>query len=180
MDSIVFTLLIFGALILLLLVIVGTSYFIYRFIKKGNFDKRLRTLALIPFIIFGYFVYDAFYPSDSFYKQDFSEVTGLKFPENGNIKYKTATFPDHFGDYTSIMVVDIDTTSFNQLPGHLISRGFSEDSLQMDSDEFKDIEERLGRLDVERRFSFEEGGGVYYYVGFMADKHSLIIQRTSW
>ena len=128
----------------------------------------------------GYFIYDAFFPSDDFYEQDFTEVTGLTFPRNGIIKYKTATFPDHFGDYTSTFLVNIDRSFVSELPEQLANRGFTEDSLRMNSREFKDITSRLGELEINREFSFEEGGGVYYYVGFLNDQRSLIVQRTSW
>ena len=68
MDIVIFF---FIAIILLVGIPIGISHFLYRWIKKKGFDKRLRLLASIPILIVGYFIYDAIYPSAEFYKTDF-------------------------------------------------------------------------------------------------------------
>jgi len=180
MDSIVFILLVLLGFVLILGVPIGLSYLIYRFIKRRAYPKEVRTLALVPIIVLGYFIYIAIYPSDSFYERDFLEVTGLEFPENGHIKYKTTSFPDNFGDYTSISVSRVDSSFYKNLPQELIKQGFTQETLQTGSREFRQAEKRLGTLNIQKSFSFEEDGGVYYFVAFIDDGHSLIVQRSSW
>ena len=103
------------AIIIILGVPIGLSILIYLIIKKRKLNRKFQLLALIPILTISYIIYDAIYPSDSFYKEDFYEVTKIKFPENGDIIYKTATFPDQFGDYTSISISKIDKSDFRNI-----------------------------------------------------------------
>lgn len=122
-----------GALYLILLIIVlvgigitvAISYGIFRFISRKNFDKRLRLLALIPLLIVGYFVYSAFYPTEEFYREDFQEATGMVFPVNAEIEYKWASYPDQFGDYSSISIVKADKAFYTQLLHKLPQQGYT-------------------------------------------------------
>ena len=74
-------------LLLILIVIfligipIGISYLIYNWIKKKEFDRKYRILAITPIIIVSYFIYDAIYPNEDFYKTDFKEVTAMEFPK---------------------------------------------------------------------------------------------------
>ncbi|GAA4887741.1 hypothetical protein GCM10023311_09440 [Flaviramulus aquimarinus] len=102
------------------------SYLIYKWIKKKGFDKILRIFALTPILIVGYFVYGAIYPSSNFYKTDFNEVTNMEFPNSGIIKYKTASYPDHFGDYTSSFLAVFEQADIKKIESQLKISGFKE------------------------------------------------------
>ncbi|MFC5683817.1 hypothetical protein ACYE2N_01620 [Flavobacterium sp. MAHUQ-51] len=183
MDGLI--LIIVLAIIINVGVTVGLSFLILRFIKKRNYDKRLRLIALIPILINGYYIYTAFYPTDSFYKEDFKEVTGLYFPENGEIMYKTATYPDQFGDYGSTSIVKVDNEFYERLVGQLKTKGFSDNIAKKEDDiggpfDSAKIEMEIGKKEIEKEFSMTADGGIFYYVGFVSDKETLIIQRQSW
>jgi len=156
---------------------VGLSIGIYSFIKKKKFEKKYRLIALIPILIVGYFVYDAFYPSEEFYIEDFAEVTGLAFPDNGEFIYKTATYPDQFGDYTSISIIKLDKKFYDSLSQHLSSKGFievndreliSDNTLKKYSDGY--VIRTFNRELPEKNLS----------VGFISDNKTVIIERVSW
>ena len=136
-------------------------------------------------MINGYYIYTAFYPTDSFYKEDFKEVTGLYFPENGEIMFKTGTYPDQFGDYGSTSIVRVDNEFYERLEGQLKTKGFSDNIAKKEDDigapfDSAKIEMEIGKKEIEKEFSMTADGGIFYYVGFVSDKETLIIQRQSW
>jgi uncharacterized protein YutD len=137
-------------------------------------------LSLIPILIVGYIIYDAFYPDESFYKSDYKEVTGIDFPNNGTIKYKTASFPDQFGDYTSSFLVKLDYINIQKLESNLRKNGFLKKENIMHSDELEFIESKLENKAYSAEYCKEQEGGIYYSVGFLNDKKSAIITRASW
>ena len=159
---------------------IGISYLIYRWIKKKGYDKRLRLLAIIPILTVGYFIYDAVYPSAEFYKTDFKEVTNMEFPESGKIKYKTASFPDHFGDYTSSFLAEFEQTDLKRLENQLKNGGFEEKENKMSSNELDYIERRKGRKAYTKQYVRQRKNGKHYSVGFLDDNKSVIITRVSW
>lgn len=176
-----------GLIIIFLIIIIlgigipiGVSYLVYRWIKKKGYDKRLRLLALIPILTVGYFIYDAVYPSAEFYKTDFKEVTNMEFPENGKIKYKIASFPDHFGDYTSSFLAEFEQTDLKRLENQLKNQGFKEKENKMSSNELDYIERKKGRKAYTKQYIFEMENGKHYSVGFLDDNKSVIITRISW
>lgn len=127
-----------------------------------------------------YLIYSAFYPSEDFYRTDFSEVTGIELPENVEFKHKSATYPDHHGDYTSISIIKVGRGFYNQLPKVLLKKGLKENKQKILATEFDKILEHIDNLKIEKEFSMEEGVGVYYYVGFLTDNETIIVQRMSW
>jgi len=170
-------------LIIIILVIgipIGISYLIYRWIKKKGYDKRLRLLALIPILTVGYFIYGAVYPSAEFYKTDFKEVTKMEFPESGKIKYKTASFPDHFGDYTSSFLAEFEKTDLERLESQLKNGGFEEKDNKMSSNELDYIERKKGRKAYTKQYIRQRKNGKHFSVGFLDDNKSVIITRVSW
>ncbi|KFF10075.1 hypothetical protein [Flavobacterium hydatis] len=167
-------------LIFLIGIPITISYFIYKWIKNKGLDKRYRLLALIPIIITGYFIYDAFYPDSDFYKEDFKEVTEMEFPEKGEILYKTASYPDLFGDYTSSFLAEFDKTDINNLEANLKSKSFIKKESKMSTKELDYIEKRKGDRKYSAEYIKEIYTGKYYSVGFLNDNKSVIITRVSW
>jgi hypothetical protein len=175
------------SLILIIVVIVGIgiifaiTYGIFKLTSRKGFDKRLRLLALIPLLIIGYFVYTAFYPTEEFYKEDFQQVTGAKFPENAVIEYKWASYPDQFGDYSSISLVKADKAFYTQLLSQIHERGFTKPGEEdIGLMEYNRIKNQLEDRKIEQEYSVSKSGGLVYYVGFLSDKETMIVQKTSW
>lgn len=159
---------------------IGISYLIYKWIKKKGFNKKWRIIALTPILIVGYFIYGAIYPSSDFYKTDFKEVTKMEFPKSGIIKYKTASFPDHFGDYTSSFLVEFDHADLEKLESKLKTNGFEEKENKMHSNELEHIERKKRRKNYSKQYVIDSIASKHYSVGFLDDNKSVIITRVSW
>lgn len=159
---------------------ISMSYLIYHWIKKKEFNNIYKLLALVPLIFVGYIVYDAFYPDDAFYKTDFKEVTAIEFPQNGKIVYKTASFPDQFGDYTSSFLVEFDEEFINKLEIILKNNNFIKKENELNSNELNYIENRKGNINYSVQYIKDDEIGKYYSIGFLNDKKSVIVTRASW
>lgn len=167
-------------IILGIIIPIGITFLIYKWIKKRGFNKKWRIVALTPILIVGYFIYGAIYPSSDFYKTDFKVVTKMEFPENGIIKYKMASFPDHFGDYTSSFLVEFDQTDLEKLENEIKTTGFEEKENKMYSNELDHIEQKMGGKNYSKQYIIDSIVGKHYSVGFLDDNKSVIITRVSW
>lgn len=172
------------SLIVAFVLLIGTpiciSYFIYRWLSKKDYHPLYRLFALIPIVVIGYFVYVAIYPDDDFYKTDFKEVTNMDFPQNGKIIYKTASFPDQFGDYTSSFLVEFDEEFINKLEIILKNNNFIKKENELNSNELNYIENRKGNINYSVQYIKDDEIGKYYSIGFLNDKKSVIVTRASW
>lgn len=147
--------------------------------------NRIRFIAFISVAVFltlFYFIYTAIYPGDRFYKQDFTEVTGVDFPDSGEILWKKATYPDQFGDYESLSIIKVSPDFYHSLPDKLIEKGFKEGPNTIYSSALNDVRQELRGRTISTEFALEtqKAGGVIYYVGFLSDHETLIVQRASW
>lgn len=127
-----------------------------------------------------YLIYSSIYPNENFYRTDFIEVTGIKLPEQVEFMYKYATFPDFFGDYTSISIIKVGKDFYDNLPYFLIKKGLKETKHKINTTEFDKALENTKKLKIIKEFSKEKNGGVYYYVGFLSDNKTIIVKRLSW
>ena len=171
---------IFFVIIVILLFIgipLGMTYLLYRLFKKRGFNKWVQILALTPTLVSAYIIYDFIYPSDHFYEQDFIEVTGLNFPDDGVIIHKSTSLPDHFGDYSSKFFVQVNNSFYSELPAKLVARGFKQDQQTTYS---KWIQDYFDNKQISDAYYYEEPGGVYYFVGFIHDTNLLYIRRSSY
>lgn len=96
-------------------------YFLLRFLNNKYFNliwltnRRLKIILSLAVILFAsYQVYIAFYPTDSFYIDEFESNTKITFPKSGKIIIKGATYPDIHGDYSvSAMILVNETAGLN-------------------------------------------------------------------
>ena len=175
--------LIVSLIVMILLIVgipIGCSFLLYRFIKRKNYNRRLRIIAFAPVLIIGYLLYSAVFPSENFYRQDFKEVTGQDLPESVEFRYKSATYPDHFGDYASFSIIKVGKVFYMNLPQALLKKGYTEKGEKVHSKEFDKALKNLGKLQIEKEFTLHEPQGKYYYVGFLTDQESIMVQRLSW
>jgi hypothetical protein len=165
---------------LVMSIIIGIPYLILKLIERRAFRNWKTYLGLIPIMILSFYIYEGIYPSNDFYKQDFRTVTGLDFPENGVINYKTASYPDQHGDYTSISIIDVDELFYNKLRTHLLSIGFKDETNPVGSTQFSEEMNHISEQDIIGGLSLTEGYGTYYYVGFLSNRRTIIVERSSW
>lgn len=60
-------------------------------------------------------IYRALYPFEEFYVEEWCSNTDLPFPKSSNIIWKTATYPDQHGDYTSTAIIKLPALEFIKL-----------------------------------------------------------------
>jgi len=179
MDELLFFLLLILVPILIIGIPILLSFWIYRILRKKGVNQKWRILAFLPIFIVGYFTYVAFYPSSEFYKTDFKEVTGIDLPINSEFEYKTAGYPDQHGDYTSVSIIEVGTEFYKKLQSDLTKNGFTENGKTIGCTEIDNAKRKLNGLKIEREFS-KENGGNFYYVAFLSDKETILVQRSSY
>lgn len=76
--------------------------------------RKLKLLTgFLTIMIASYHTYTAFYPSDSFFEDEFENSTKMQFPNSGKILEKEASYPDMHGDYTSSAIILVNDSDFN-------------------------------------------------------------------
>ena len=178
MDEFFFSLLLILVPILIIGIPILLSLWIYRILRKKGVNPKWRILAFLPIFIVGYFAYDSFYPSSEFYKTDFKEVTGIELPKNSEFEYKTAGYPDQHGDYTSVSIIEVETDFYKKLQSDLIKNGLAENGKRIGCTEMDNAQRKLKELKIEREFS-KENEDKFYYVAFLSDKKTILVQRSS-
>ena len=173
----------FFLLILIPILIIGIptliSFWIYRILRKKGIKQKWRVFAFLPIFVVGIFIYKAFYPSAEYYKTDFIEVTGIELPKNSEFEYKTAGYPDQHGDYTSVSIIEVGTKFYEELPPNLNKSGMTENGKTISGTEMNNAKQNMKGLKIEREFS-KESIGKFYYVAFLSDKKTILVQRTSY
>ncbi|MCL5130574.1 hypothetical protein [Algibacter sp. L4_22] len=178
MDEFLFFLLLILVPILIIGIPILLTFWIYRTLRKKGINSKWRILAFLPIFIVGYFIYDAFYPSTEFYKVDFKEVTGIELPKDSEFEYKTAGYPDLQGEYSSVSIITIGNEFYQNLQLELTKNGFVKDGIKIGCIEMDNAKRKLNELKIESEYS-KENGSKYYYVAFLSDKKSILVQRSS-
>jgi len=178
MDEFILTLLLILVPILIIGIPILLTFWIYSILRKKTVNPKWRILAFIPIFIVGYFVYDAFYPSSEFYKEDFKEVTGIELPKNSEFEYKTAGYPDTHGDYSSVSIIEIGAEFYKKLQLDLPKNGLTENGQTIGCTEMDNAKQNMNGLKIEREFS-KENEDKFYYVAFLSDKKTILVQRLS-
>jgi energy-coupling factor transporter transmembrane protein EcfT len=172
-------------LVLIFVVIIGVpiviSYFIYRWLRKTEFKKYA---FIFPIIILGtliFFIYTAFYPTDSFYREDFESNTNLKLPDTAEILAKDASYPDQFGDYWSSAVIQLNEDEYLNLQLELSkSRNFAIDTTNQKigiTKEYNKLTENISENEIE--IVYFNKNEQWFKVAFLKDKKRIIFERSS-
>jgi hypothetical protein len=172
-------------LVLMFIVIIGVpiviSYFIYRWLRKTEFKKYA---IIFPIIILGtltFFIYTAFYPTDSFYREDFESNTNLKLPETAKILAKDASYPDQFGDYWSSAIIQLDEDEYLNLQLELSkSKNFAIDTTNQKigiTKEYNNLTENISENEI--KIVYYNKNEQWFKVAFLKDKKRIIFERSS-
>jgi len=78
--------------------------------------KKIKySCIILTFLIAGYETYTSFYPTDSFYFDEFRTVTLREPPASSEIIKKESTYPDLHGDYSSSCQIVLSKSDFLKL-----------------------------------------------------------------
>jgi hypothetical protein len=87
----------------------NTKYFHLSWLKL----RKLKiSIGLFTILIASYLTYTAFYPSDSFFEDEFESNTNIQFPKSGEVLVKGASYPDIHGDYSSSAIISVNENDF--------------------------------------------------------------------
>lgn len=159
----------------------------YRWFRKKGWVKAAWIFPIL-LLAYGYIWYDALYPSDRFYKDEFVEITNTPLPASAKVIHKSASYPDQHGDYSSCAVIIVSSTDFETLFQKIKSDSsfslMNQQSLFIGSTEFNDVAHDFTDSDYLSKFSgakskYAARWGAYVLVAFLADRKTIIIYRAS-
>ena len=87
----------------------------YKWLSRKGYKKVAQLFLIVTAGYLIYSFYTAFYPNESFYRDEFERNTNLRLPKDAEFISKDATFPDQHGKYISYALVHIDTASYDKL-----------------------------------------------------------------
>lgn len=158
------------------------AYLIYRWSSQKK--KSLRAIGILLLIIAPtwtiYEIYTAIYPTDSFYFQEFKDVTLREIPSSARILKKTASYPDFHGDYTSVSLINLSQKDYNSLLTELNrDKRLIKNGEFMACREFDDIKGDLKIDDIKYSFirNIPNEEDHYLYIGFLKDKTTIIVLK---
>lgn len=168
-------------LVLMLLIVslpLILSLLLFRWAGKSKYEKPLRVLAFMPLGVLAYFIYDAVNPNDAFYKEDFQEATGLRFPDHAEIISKSASYPDTHGDYMSAAAVKISSKEFITLLDKIKNSEFEEKPFVVNFKELERVQHDIWVTKFKKQYVREIEDKVFM-IGFL-DDNTIIFCRVSW
>ena len=140
-------------------------------------------LAILATITIGtiYFSYTAFYPTNSFYEDEFEDNTGLDFPNSGDILTKDASYPDLHGDYSATALFKIDQNDFN----FILNSIQKNTKFQLDTIPFKfnlaNFDTTIKETSFTKCYTLNRQDRNLIFTISFNDKDNIIeIQRDSW
>jgi hypothetical protein len=158
---------------------IALSFILYLVIKKKSRNKNLRLIALLPIVIVAILAYTALYPNEAFYLEEFERTIGEPLPENVSFTYKTATYPDLHGDYTSIAVINVGNNFYQSIPEILAKKGFEINGELLGSKEYSNALKQENPLEISEEYILKEDDK-YSRVGMFNDGQTIFFLRMSW
>ncbi len=173
---------IFGIFFLIItIILVVLTYLVFRWLTKKGYKKiGLAFLATVT-IWTVYSFYTAFYPTDSFYEDEFEFNTGLDLPTTGDILTKDASYPDLHGDYSATARFKTDSKDFK----NILTSIQKDSKFKLDTIPFKSNLANFDAIVKETSFNKcftlnRQDRDLIFKISFN-DKDNLIeIQRDSW
>lgn len=114
----------------------------------------------------GYFYCELFYPSDSFYKDKFEEITNIELPSDSNITYKYSSF---LGE-TILFTIEVPTPFYNSTLNKFVEKGYQESEVYKISNP-----PVLKSKQMIKSFSIEYYSGVHASIAFFNDNKTIRI-----
>ncbi len=159
----------------------GISYLIYRWLKKKHSWFGFKILVIIPAIIGIYIISHDIYISTTFsdkeYRDDFQLITGASFPNDGKYIYRDASFHNYSMQYNSAALIEFDNSSY--FKNILVEKGFSPSSQFVKSKELIKVEKKLNGINYEQILIKRIQDQQYFFAGFLNDGKSIVFASTN-
>jgi len=174
LDNIILIVLVIIAIFIAVMIVALPIYFLHLWLTK----KGLRYLSLVSISILliwtFYSIYTAVYPTDSFYLNEFSEVTLRQPPTSAEVIRKEASYPDFHGDYCSVSLIKLSKHDYKNLLKEL-----SEDKRMKKNQELTGssvLDKAMGDIKTSQIITnFTREGKAYWYIGFLDDFQTILV-----
>lgn len=144
--------------------------------KFGN-KKLGYIMATSLFLFIGYETYEAFYPSDDFYEVEFKDITGLEL-KTAELLKSDASYPDSHGDYCSAALIKLEEEEYRDLLAKIQADSRFNGQELIGSIQLSNVTdgEKLDFLYKASRYGEPDE---YYFIGFLTDYTTILIQKCS-
>ena len=169
----------------------GIIYLIYlpiknQLIKKSKLtivrSKQINRIYILSLLVFSiYQTYDAFFPSESFYKDEFENVTLREIPKSAQIIFKKSSYPDFHGDYASSSQIKLSKEDYNKLLKELNSDNqFSKDGQIIGFEEFDYTLNNKDQNNISVSFTrpIKDKEDCYLFIGFYNDNQTIFVNKS--
>ncbi len=154
-----------------------------RLLKSGKLTKNISrqiniTYAITLFLFSAYQTFNGFFPSKSFYEQEFKTVTLREIPKSAEFIEKTSSYPDFHGDYCSSSQIKLSKSDYQELLIELENdKRITKNGEQIGSEEFNKTlgNKKTSKLihEFTRKIKGEEDH--YLYIAFYDDKETIFV-----
>ena len=101
----------------------------------SEYRRRIRLgVLLIIALVSGLMIYTAFYPSKSFFLDEWKSHTNFNLPSDSKIISRFADYPDFHGDYCAAVIFKLKQKDYNSIKQQLLSNKEFNDSTNFYSD----------------------------------------------
>lgn len=154
--------------------------------KLSNQQSRKIKIAYIFIILFfaTWSTYDAFYPGDSFYKDEFINNTGIALPSSAIVKHKAASYPDFHGDYGANAVIVLSNNDYAALEtGIRQNPAFVRDTSLLPlgtSEEYDRIAAHVDEQNITKTYAKTIENRSLFKVAFFNDRKTIVFEHSCW
>lgn len=185
--------LIFGLILfLLILIVVGLAgallYLFYlpikkRLIKNGKLTRYRsrqinRVYVFVLFLFSAYQTFVAFFPSRSFYEDEFKTVTLREIPKSAEFIERSSSYPDLHGDYCSSSQIKLSEADYQKLLSELIfDNSLTKNGQLIGSAEFtKSLGDKNSKKIVHQFIRQIKGQEDHFlFIGFYEDRKTIFV-----
>jgi hypothetical protein len=142
-------------------------------------SKQINLIYIFLLFLFtAYQTYDAFFPSESFYEDEFETVTLREIPKSAEFISKKSSYPDFHGDYCSSSQIKLSKEDYQKLLTELESDNqFTANGQNIGFEEFfytlGNKTEKKFTTSFIRQIEGEEDH--YLYIAFYDDKQTIFV-----
>lgn len=187
-GDVIFVLFVFTLTCLFFGLVGGVLYLIYvpfrnKLKQNGklsvNRSKKINWIYILVLLVFCiYQTYDSFFPSESFYEEEFKEVTLRDFPKSAEFISKNASYPDFHGDYCSSSQIKLSKEDYQRLLLELkVDNRITKNGENIGFEEFfKTLgEKKSDKFAYEFTRSMEGEEDHYLYIAFYDDNQTIFV-----
>ncbi|CAM3301862.1 hypothetical protein [Aequorivita lipolytica] len=155
-------------------------WMIHKFLKKKTTKRTSIIITSFLFLIFSYFLFRDFYPTNNFYLNDYKEKTNLQLPNSAKlIEKKGSNSIFNFGDYNISYTIELAENDFDLTHKELQDKGFKENKMYLETPENEFLLSQFQDTRIEK-ILVKDYGFKNYEILFMDNNKTIICNSNKW